>query len=501
MDPKIKKEMDDYRRRLEEIYCQIPVEGIYYNSRSSIDVTFQNSSGDLKSLSIDPMVSSVIITSVVPKCCVLYRGGHGGGKSTMIENVTARLYDVPREDVVEAMIRGNDDQTVQTLLSYLNLGKLMTTGEEEVKWRKFATCHVKMIDELNRFPPSAQNALFEMLNLGRIGFLDAVYQIDDFALFATENPNDVGTYPMSRPFMDRFGLCIPVPQLPSAEDLMALSTRRDDRIYKFEDSSNPLTMKESKRMSKLVSDNIKISNDALLYMIYATESLATCLRGDFGDKSHSELSLDERCKGCDHDTTESLCKMAASGVSGRAFLDLQRWTKAYSFFLNAFSNPEKPEVQMSMVESLIPYILYHRLEPNDGVFTKAPYFGMRLAYLQKFAEKARMGYTTVREPLSQMPAILKGETDVDSTKLVDAARKDLVVQEHFMPIARAAKLPAFRAVYDKIESSTELDEEDLIKLERTLTFDSDIPPRARAFLLEKAKGKVKGNVLEGVQTI
>ena len=143
------------------------------------------------------------------------------------------------------MIRGNDDQNVNTLLASYDMGKLITGKGEDVKWRKFVTCPVKIADEINRFPPTAQNALFEIFNKGRVEFANEVYDIKQFELFATMNPNDPGTYPMSRPFLDRFGLCIPVPQMPSAEDLMSLSSRKDDKIYKHEIPEKRLTLDKS----------------------------------------------------------------------------------------------------------------------------------------------------------------------------------------------------------------------------------------------------------------
>ena len=491
MDQKTQEKFDAYREELRRVYAEIPINNIYFNSRSSMDFTYEGADGKPVSRSVDPMVSSVVVSSVVPKSCVLYRGGHGGGKTSMIEEVTTRLFNVPKDEIVAAMIRGNDDQNVNTLLASLAMGKLLNEGEEQVRWRKFVTCPVKIIDEINRFPPTAQNALFEILNKGRVEFMNQVYEVSDFEVFATENPNDVGTYPMSRPFLDRFGLCIPAPQLPSIEDLMAMASRRDDKIYAFADPKKRMDIAEASKMEKAIANSISMGREALLYSIYLGQALETCERGDFGDKSHCELGLEERCKGCGFDTTESLCKMTQDGFSGRAFLDLQRWAKGYSFFLNAFKNPKNPEVQLSVVETLVPYLLYHRCGTNDSLFTKDPYFGRTLEYLKAVARKAREAYVTIKEPLMEIPDVLSGKVSPDKAK-INGVKKDLVVKHHFLPIVQAAKLPEFRAIYDRIEQTATLDQDDLMNLQKTLTFGTELPPRAQTFLLSKAKMKAVG---------
>lgn len=482
--------MDSYREKLRDVYSEIPLKGIYYNSRSSMDFSYIRPDKKLCQVYLDPMVSSVIVSAVVPKSCVLYRGGHGGGKTSMIEEVSTSLFDIPKDEIVSAMIRGNDDQNVNTLLAAFKIGKLLK-GEEEVKWRKFVTCPIKIADEINRFPPTAQNALFEIFNKGRVEFVDNVYEVNDFELFATENPRDVGTYPMSRPFLDRFGICIPAPQLPSAEDLMALSARKDDKIYKFDAPKRTTSLDDAKEMEKIVNDSVKISNDGLLYMIYLAQSLETCTRGDFGDKTHCEISLEERCKGCGYSTDASLCRFTEGGFSGRAFLDLQRWSKGYSYFLNAFENPKDPKVQMSVIETLVPYSLYHRVDPNDALFTKDPYFGRKLYYLKEIAKKARESFATIKEPLAEIPAILKGDMDPDKAKIKNV-KKDLVVVEHFAPIVEASKLPEFRTMYNAIENSDRMAEDELVELEKHLVFETELPPRAKAFLRSKAKVKSEG---------
>ena len=72
----------------------------------------------------------------------------------------------------------------------------MSTGEEEVVWRQFVTNFWKIIDEVNRLTPYAQNILMSLLAEGTVKYYDSILNIDKYTLYATINPQDVGTFEM-----------------------------------------------------------------------------------------------------------------------------------------------------------------------------------------------------------------------------------------------------------------------------------------------------------------
>lgn len=482
-----KQKHDRLREAVRQVYTEIPAQGVYYNSRGAMKFTYKSSDGKVHLSYLDPMTSAVIINALVPKSGVIFRGGHGGGKTTLVEKVTHMLTGIPEKDITSAMIRGNDDQNVNTLLATLRLGKLMASGDEEVVWRNFVRCPVKIIDEVNRFPPPAQNALFEILNKGRVEFIDQVYEIDDFMAFATENPNDAGTYPLSRPFVDRFSFCVPAPQIPSASDQYLLAERPDDKLKAL--SVKPvMTLKDLTEAKQLISTEVRMSSDALIYTIYLTQALSTCERGDNYDKSHNELPVGQRCKGCGFDTDVAVCKMTQDGVSGRAFLDFQRWGKAYAWFLDAFPDQQKPEVQIEIIQAIAPYLLYHRLQPNEMVIAKAPYHGMRMEFLEKVVESATQGYNTVKDALKEVPKVLRGEIKPSDAQ-VKQIDKDLVVKHHFQPLVEDADKTEFRRLYEEIESRP-MDSQRLHQIGRKLAF-SELRPHPQKYLLSKALSKAR----------
>jgi MoxR-like ATPase len=479
---------EKHRDNVRKIYTAVSTTGVYYNSRGFMQFSFKDAKGNIRKNFLDPMTSSAIVNALVPKSGVIYRGGHGGGKTTMVEKVSHMLTSIPEEDISRAMIRGNDDQNVNTLLATLKFGDLMTKGEENITWRKFVESPVKIIDEINRFPPPAQNALFEILNRGRVEFLDHIKQIDDFMVFATENPNDAGTYPLSKPFVDRFSFCVPAPQIPSAQDQYLLAERIDDKIQAIEVESI-MTMKDLKEIREAISKDIKMSSDSLIYSIYLTQALSTCERGDYKDKSHNDIGMEERCKGCDFDTTSAVCKMTETGVSGRAFLDFQRWGKAYAFLIGAFPNQKKPEVQLETIETIAPFLMYHRLEPNDMILCRAPYFGERLRYIQDIVAKVTQAYNTVKDPLKEVPQILRGDIDPTDAKLQDA-EKDIVIKHHFLPLIMEAGKDEFRDIYNEINKIDQnYTSQKMQELETRLVLETELQPHATKYLLSKALSK------------
>ena len=70
----------------------------------------------------------------------------------------------------------------------------MKDGEEVVRWKKFVRKFWKIIDEVNRLTPYAQDILLSLLAEGVVKYYDKIMAIDKYCLYATINPQDVGTF-------------------------------------------------------------------------------------------------------------------------------------------------------------------------------------------------------------------------------------------------------------------------------------------------------------------
>src|SRR3972149_12196330 len=97
-----REEHDRYRDLVRDVYMAVPSQGLYYNSRAEMEFTFKGSDGRIHKTYLDPMTSSAIVNALVPKSGVIYRGGHGGGKTTLVEKGTHMLTGIPEEEIVSA---------------------------------------------------------------------------------------------------------------------------------------------------------------------------------------------------------------------------------------------------------------------------------------------------------------------------------------------------------------------------------------------------------------
>lgn len=492
-----------FRAKMIRVYNEIISRAVYVNSRQHIEFGYENNLRQKVVKYLDPMVSSAIVNGLVPKSGVLYRGGHGGGKTTLIQKVCRAITGLSERELSEAMIRGNDSATINTLLASLHVGRLMSEGAEEVRWRKFVTCFVKIIDEVNRFPPAAVNPLFEILNTGRAAYLDDTCEIDDFISFATENPNDPGTYELPRPFLDRYSFCVVAPQIPTANDLFILSERADDRIYNIE--VEPVTtISDLKAVRRLIADQVQFEPMAKLYVIYLCEALSTCERADQYDKSQNDIEVGQRCKGCAFDSEGAFCKYTMAGISGRAFLDIQRWAKAYSWFLNAFTVESEPRVQMSVVQQIIPYVVLHRLEPNHQILDADPYFGRRLMYTRDLVQKITNSFNTALPALLQLPDVLAGRIKPYDSVIWTNVKKDLVIKYHFRPLLEEVDTLEFQDLY-RMLSVPGQPPEDLERIKEHLLYHSSLRPHAQKYLISMLFDRYKdgqgGSEIGGVAVL
>lgn len=469
------------REKLIDVYNQVIVNAIYVNSRQHIEFLYDDNENRKVIKFLDPMVSSAIVNALIPKSGVLYRGGHGGGKTTLIQKVCHALTGIPEREISEAMIRGNDSATINTLLASLHVGHLMSKGIENIRWRKFVTSFVKIIDEVNRFPASAVNPLFEILNTGTASYLDDTYRIDDFISFATENPNDPGTYDLPKPFLDRYSFCVMAPQIPSANDLFILSGRADDRIYDV--GIQPVTtVSDLKMLRRMISDDMGFEPMARLYLIYLCEALSSCERADQHDKSQNEIDVGQRCKGCSFDSEDAFCKYTMAGISGRAFLDLHRWARGYSWFLNAVTDEAAPQVQMNVVQKIAPYVLFHRLEPNRQILNAEPYFGQQFRFTAELVQKITNSFLTVLPALLQIPDVLSGRIRYYDSEIWMNVKKDIVVKYHFKPLIEEVDTHEFQEYYQCL-AKTDIGSEEIDKLKVNLLYHSSLRPHAQKYLI------------------
>ena len=172
---------------------------LFVHSKSLI-IQFLDDNEQLQKRSLPEILTLCVLNAIVPNSAILLKGGHGGGKTTLIKLIGRMFTSKSLNSIEKSIVRGHPQLTEEKLVGTLKLGKLMKEGEEIVVWKKFTKSFWKIIDEVNRLTPYAQDILLSLLAEGTVKFYDSILIINKFSLFATINPQDVGTFDLSSHF-------------------------------------------------------------------------------------------------------------------------------------------------------------------------------------------------------------------------------------------------------------------------------------------------------------
>ena len=71
---------------------------------------------------------------------------------------------------------------------------------------------------------------------GVVKYYDQVTEISKYSLYATINPQDIGTFELSEPFLDRFGISVPI-SMPASQDLQLIISGKDEKREVFKRKS------------------------------------------------------------------------------------------------------------------------------------------------------------------------------------------------------------------------------------------------------------------------
>ncbi|MBU0470869.1 MAG: MoxR family ATPase [Nanoarchaeota archaeon] len=148
--------------------------------------------------------TSLLVLSYVMNKNPLIIGEPGFAKTTSAKTISALMSGYPFDLYESAQIQGHPDQTFETMLARLDFSKL--DKEEAVIWLSSAYLPVRIIDEIRRLPAGNQNELLNMLQTGRINYLNSTFYTGETPFFATANHQDEGSYILIPPLCDRFSI-------------------------------------------------------------------------------------------------------------------------------------------------------------------------------------------------------------------------------------------------------------------------------------------------------
>ncbi|MGY5851968.1 MAG: MoxR family ATPase [Candidatus Thorarchaeota archaeon] len=469
------KTSEQLREQILEVIATVESRGLYVHSTDLL-IRYNDGSSkksSTKSTRLPLIVSTCVLNALVPRSAMLLVGGHGGGKTTLIKLLGRMMTGRSLKEIESGVLRGHPQLTEEKMIATLRPGPLMKDGLEVVVWRSFVTGFWKVLDEVNRLTPHTQNILLSMLAEGELKYYDEIKRCEEFCLFATMNPSDAGTFDMAPPFLDRFGIAVPI-TMPSIDDLELILASRDEKLFGYDELWQvPALLTEEDLLTIWnLSDKIPVNQQASEFMRAVVREFGACIRVD---KSQSEGLNPETglCDNCHFNTAKSVCNKVLIPLSVRAAKDLNRYCKAAAWLVGA------PEVSIEIVKSLAPLVFWHRTRFVREDVERTPYYGNRYRFTINLVEMAASRFAQREPAMKIMEQLRKG--DAPSTgmdELREMAKSDLIVGLDYTQFAKELKKVRYSKMVKSIDQAIKKENvRELSTIRETLLHDPEFPNR------------------------
>ncbi|MFW9820384.1 MAG: AAA family ATPase [Candidatus Thorarchaeota archaeon] len=403
---------------------------VHYKDLSIKYINEKNKKVSTKNL--PEILSLCVLNAIVPNSAMLLIGGHGGGKTTLVKLLGRMFTANSLNNIENSIIRGHPQLTEEKLIGTLKLGKLMKEGEEEVVWRQFVTDFWKIIDEVNRLTPYAQDILLSLLAEGTVKYYDSIATINKFCLYATINPHDVGTFELSQPFLDRFGISVPI-SMPGSHDLQLILTGKDEKYSGMDELIQVpmiLTIDELMEIWYFVN-RITFTPEVNKYIHAIIREFTLCSRVDKGNTEDLKPSTG-LCSGCHYNTAQNICNKIDSILSVRVAKDLLRYSKALAWLLGL------EKIDVNIVNTITPYVISHRVLYVKRELDKSPYFGNRYEFSKNLLTTIQKRFKN-REICYKIADRFRGGNpkENDLVELKKYEKNDLIVKYDLIPFVNS----------------------------------------------------------------
>ncbi|GAB4318073.1 MAG: hypothetical protein Kow0069_21100 [Promethearchaeota archaeon] len=463
---------EQLRRKVWRIINLLQANQLFVHS-GTLTVKYEDERGKVKRMKLPEIITIGCLNALVPNSALLLVGGHGGGKTSLVKLMGRMFTGMRLEEVERGIVRGHPQLTEEKLIATLRIAKLMKEGVEEVVWRDFVTHFWKIIDEVNRLTAYAQDMLLSLLAEGRVKYYDAVRPTTPYCLFATINPKDVGTHELSLPFLDRFGMAIPI-SMPTSHDLSIILGGRDEKFAGYDELVQvPQVMTQNELMSVWYHvDRVECTTEAKNFIHAILREFSLCTRVDKGNSDRLKPGTG-LCSGCHFNVKKLVCNKVQSILSVRVAKDLQRYSKALAWLLGL------SRVDTQVVATIAPYVINHRSKFVDRELEKSPYFGNALAFSahlvdlvrQRFAQRA-----SCYEIVEKYRAGLGEKKDLQFLK--EFSTSDLITKHDLLPLVKSLSKAAYAKKVVKIrEADEQRDLETLTAIRDELLEDLTFPNR------------------------
>ncbi|MHA1342527.1 MAG: AAA family ATPase, partial [Promethearchaeota archaeon] len=415
-----------------------------------------------------------ILNALVPNSAMLLIGGHGGGKTTLVKLLGRMFTASSLNEIENSIIRGHPQLTEEKLVGTLKLGKLMKEGKEVVVWRHFIKNFWKIIDEVNRLTPYAQDILLSLLAEGTVKYYDSTTTISKYCLFATINPQDVGTFELSNPFLDRFGISVPI-TMPASHDLKLILSGKDEKYSGYDELiqvPKVLTIDELMEIWYYVN-RVPYNNDVNNYIHAIIREFTLCSRVDKGNIEDLKPSTG-LCSGCHFNTAQNICNKIDSILSVRVAKDLLRYSKALTWLLGI------NEIDINIVNTVAPYVISHRVLYTKRELEKSPYWGNKYELTKELMKIIQKRFKNREICYEIAERFREGNSkDGDLAELKRFQKNDLIVKYDLLPFVETIKNDEYAGLAKTIKEAGKKGKiKELAKIRNQLMEDLDFPNRA-----------------------
>ena len=446
-------------------------------------------SDKLKGRKVYLVETLAVINALVDRGTMMLYGGHGGGKTTLAKYLGQIFCHFTKEKILGSL----------DFAQITNNKPLNKYGKIDVVWNSFVDSEWKIIDEINRLSPYAQNILLSLLAEGSVKYQDESKIVPPFTLYATLNPKDNANEELSLPFKDRFALALPI-TMPDYDSFSTIGKRDKNSRAKLEEYLPNIDLADIQKDIKSIS----YTPEAELFINYIIASYRLCMRAS--KESNETLSVDKNlCENCRMKGEEKVCNKIKQPLSVRVKEDLYRYGKALAWFLGA------PQVNTEHIMILAPYMIWHR-----SVLSKKFTLSLTEAWKDESSKKHLNDFITnidlngtrtliklIKKEFDGVKLLLEKFEDVKTGKLSQAEFDDylreassstynsLILNVEILPVLKNKYLPVYGRISDynkKIDACADKDE--LICLKEEMAFAYDIPNRQ--YLTAKIDIRLKG---------
>jgi MoxR-like ATPase len=471
--PTKSEEEDDLRKKVWKIINLIQANQLFVHSKN-LTIKFLNEKNKIETKILPEILSLCVLNALVPNSAMILIGGHGGGKTSLTKYLGRMFTASTLNEIENSIIRGHPQLTEEKLVGTLKLGKLMHEGEEVVVWRNFVTNFWKIIDEVNRLTPYAQDILLSLLAEGTVKYYDSITTISKYCLYATINPRDVGTFEMGKPFLDRFGISVPI-SMPASHDLQLILTGKDEKysgVDELVQVPKVLTLDELMEIWYYVN-KIPFENNVNNYIHAIIREFTLCMRIDKGNTEDLKPSTG-LCSGCHFNLAQNICNKTDSILSVRVAKDLLRYSKALAWLLGI------DKIDVNIVNAIAPYVISHRASFVKRELEKPPYWGDKYEFTKNLLQIIQKRFKN-REICYQIADRFRdGNAEkTDLTELKKFQKSDLIVKFDLIPFVNAIDNKNYSDIAQKIkEASNKGNIDNLAEIRNSLLEDLDFPNRA-----------------------